>query len=49
MNLDIGVAVNTFPSNFGPEGVEMEVSTTGSQMVKLGNFKDAMKMVCPDL
>ena len=21
MNLDIGVAVNTFPSNFGPEGV----------------------------
>ena len=27
----------------------MEVSTTGFQKVKLGNVKDMMKMVFPDL
>ena len=27
----------------------MEVCMTGSQMAKLGNFKDTMTMVCPDL
>ena len=29
--------------------LEVEVSMTGFQMVKLGNFKDTTKMVFPDL
>ena len=48
MNRDTRAAVKTFPSNFVQKEQEMEVSTTGSQMVKLGNVKDTMKMDFPD-
>ena len=47
MNSDTGAAVHTFP-NFSPEGIR-DGGFYGSQMVKLGNFKDTMKTVCPDL
>ena len=49
MNLDTGAAVNTFPLNFGREGAGDGTFYDLIQMVKLGNVKDTMKMVCPDL
>ena len=43
-NLDTGVTVDTSLANFDRKGVgDMEGSMTGSQMSKLGNFKDTMK------
>ena len=48
-NLDKGATVDTFLANFDRKGVGMEGSMTGSQMSKLGNFKDTMKMANLDL
>ena len=49
MKLDTRAAVNTLHRTLVQKEQEMEVSITGSQTVKLGNFQDTMKMVCPDL
>ena len=55
MNLDTGAAVNTFPSNFGPDGAgDGRSNRTASGMnvfltVDLGSFKVMMKKVCGDL
>ena len=42
-NLDTGATVDTFLVNIDQEELEMKVPMTGSQMSKLGNFKDSMK------
>ena len=54
MNLDTGAAVNTFPLNFGPDGVGDERSierpvVSAFLMVESGSFKVTMKVVCADV
>ena len=53
-NLYTGTAVNTFPLNFGPDGVvdERSIERPGASaflMVESSSFKVTMKVVCADL